>query len=111
MQTDKLEKPSQIGILQEGRNLESTNVERDCRLQNANYFATPDEDMRQGDCSYCLSHLSTCHLEYDSGKTKIFANQANVTEIRTFKKRFRFANLSKDNALKSKIQNLYTYMI
>ena len=29
VQTDKLQKPSQIGVLQQGGNLESTNVERD----------------------------------------------------------------------------------
>lgn len=39
-----------------------------------------------------------------------FANQSSVIEIRTFKERFRSGNLSKDYALKSKIENLYTYV-
>lgn len=73
-----------------------------CRLQNANYFVIPHGDMSQGDCSYCLSHHSTCNLEYDPCKTKVFANHSKVTESRTFKKRFRFAYLSKNSALKTK---------
>lgn len=63
--------------------------------------------MSQGDCSYCLSHHSTCNLEYDPCKTKIFANHSKVTESRTFKRRFRFAYLSKNSALKTKHAEKY----